>query len=153
MRDKFRGKYIHAFDVRWYLKNVDIFYKTKYSNTTWHKGCILYSTRSFHLSPTEIKILIAIVLVFLLIVRTIIWHIKRRSIFANGFDGMATFVHYTEGRRYGYYLCYRYTDENGEEHVFKDQYSYSKDQVDKIERMKNFPIKFIGKMAVVCVDL
>jgi len=135
-----------------YLKNVDILYKTKYSDITWHKGGILYnSARHFDSLPTGIQILIAIAFV-VGIVHTISWHMERRSIFVNGFDGMATFVHYTEGRRYGYY-CYRYTDENGEEHVFKDQYRYSKAQVDKIERMKNFPIKFIGKMAVVCVDL
>jgi competence protein ComGC len=105
--------------------------------------------RNYGHTPAELQVIFIIAIV--LIILTCMVYMKRQSVLQNGHDGTATFVR-SGAHRGTYFVVYQYTDENGEERLFKDPYIFDKFQVDKLKQMGSFPIKFIGGNAAVVFD-
>ncbi|MDR0320797.1 MAG: hypothetical protein LBI28_04770 [Treponema sp.] len=86
-----------------------------------------------------------------------LWRKKWQLILKCGHDGFAQFIRYKKFlARFGwlYSICYSYTDENGKYYEVKSRYcTYYQGELQKFKRMDKFPIKFIGKDSIICVDL
>ena len=95
--------------------------------------------------------------IFIFGLRMIINHFKKKKIKENGTLTKATFVrmgsNLTKNSTQYYYIVFKYNDANGYEKTYKTGHDYSFEEANYYASIKQFNIRYKGKMAVIVEEI